>query len=127
MPKTLCFAETKKTEHCVGQLPSNGGQELSIGTVFKWSAHFLLFLYGNQQSGAEAFEFYVSTERWRATRAATSAARRSPDCSPLYDLLWFVEMLNEDESIELLGYMMAGKGGRLAVSGKNFWRPCTLN
>ena len=39
----------------------------------------MLFLSGNQQSGAEAFEFYVSTERGRATRAATSAARRSPD------------------------------------------------
>ena len=39
----------------------------------------MLFFYGNQQSGAEAFEFYVSTELGRATRAATSAARRSPD------------------------------------------------
>ncbi len=39
----------------------------------------MLFLYGNQQSGAETFEFYVSTKRGRATRAATSAARRSPD------------------------------------------------
>ena len=39
----------------------------------------MLFLSWNQQSGAEAFEFYVNTERGRATRAATSAARRSPD------------------------------------------------
>ncbi len=63
----------------------------------------MLFLYGNQQSGAETFEFYVSTKRGRATRAATSAARRSPDCSPLNDSLWFAETLNEDEALNCSG------------------------
>ena len=39
----------------------------------------MLFFYGNQQSGAVTFELLRNTERGRATRAATSAARRSPD------------------------------------------------
>ena len=35
--------------------------------------------YGNKQSGDDTFELLTNTRRGRAPRAATSAARRSPD------------------------------------------------